>query len=109
MATVHEEVQDYYGKQLEKSEDLKLSVRYLDMSNYPLDPAKIAQGTDFKVEVIVGPEFLTGSSRLKAGTAQKLILNMISTISMILDGHVRGNKIHQKRIRLYVFDGKRSF
>ena len=48
---------------------------------------------DFKIEVIVGPEFLTGSSRLKAGTAQKLILNMISTISMILDGHVRGNKM----------------
>jgi len=43
--------------------------------------------------VIVGPEFVTGSSRLKAGTSQKLILNMISTISMILLGHVRGNKM----------------
>jgi len=53
----------------------------------------LSKYADFKVEVIVGPEFLTGSSRLKAGTAQKLILNMISTISMILDGHVRGNKM----------------
>ena len=53
----------------------------------------LSKFSDFKIEVIVGPEFLTGSSRLKAGTAQKLILNMISTISMILDGHVRGNKM----------------
>ena len=53
----------------------------------------VAKYADFKIEVIVGPEFLTGSSRLKAGTAQKLILNMISTISMILDCHVRGNKM----------------
>ena len=53
----------------------------------------LSEYADFKIEVIVGPEFLTGSSRLKAGTAQKLILNMISTISMILDGHVRGNKM----------------
>ncbi len=48
---------------------------------------------DYKIEVVVGPEFITGSSRLKAGTAQKLILNMISTISMIVDGHVVGNKM----------------
>ena len=53
----------------------------------------VSEYADFKIEVIVGPEFLTGSSRLKAGTAQKLILNMISTISMILDGHVKGNKM----------------
>ena len=53
----------------------------------------LSKYADHKIEVIVGPEFLTGSSRLKAGTAQKLILNMISTISMILDGHVRGNKM----------------
>ena len=57
------------------------------------EDSPLAQYADFKVEVVVGPEFLTGSSRLKAGTAQKLILNMISTISMILDGHVRGNKM----------------
>ena len=53
----------------------------------------LSKYANYKIEVIVGPEFLTGSSRLKAGTAQKLILNMISTISMILDGHVRGNKM----------------
>jgi len=53
----------------------------------------LSEHSDHKIEVIVGPEFLTGSSRLKAGTSQKLILNMISTISMILLGHVRGNKM----------------
>ena len=53
----------------------------------------LSEHSDHKIEVIVGPEFVTGSSRLKAGTAQKLILNMVSTISMILLGHVRDNKI----------------
>lgn len=53
----------------------------------------LSEYSDHKIEVIVGPEFVTGSSRLKAGTSQKLILNMISTISMILIGHVRGNKM----------------
>ncbi|MFC5044622.1 N-acetylmuramic acid 6-phosphate etherase [Aquimarina hainanensis] len=47
----------------------------------------------FPVTVIVGPEFLTGSSRMKAGTAQKLILNMISTSTMIQLGRVKGNKM----------------
>ena len=45
------------------------------------------------VAVIVGPEFITGSSRMKAGTAQKMILNMISTSVMIQLGHVKGNKM----------------
>jgi N-acetylmuramic acid 6-phosphate etherase len=45
------------------------------------------------VEVVVGPEFVTGSSRMKAGTAQKLILNMISTTAMIQLGKVEGNKM----------------
>ncbi|MGY8923104.1 MAG: N-acetylmuramic acid 6-phosphate etherase [Flavobacteriales bacterium] len=49
--------------------------------------------SDFPVEVIVGPEFVTGSSRMKAGTAQKLILNMITTSTMIQLGHVKGNKM----------------
>ena len=49
--------------------------------------------SDFPVEVIVGPEFITGSSRMKAGTAQKLILNMITTSTMIQLGHVKGNKM----------------
>jgi N-acetylmuramic acid 6-phosphate etherase len=47
----------------------------------------------YPVEVVVGPEFVTGSSRMKAGTAQKLVLNMISTATMIQLGHVKGNKM----------------
>ena len=47
----------------------------------------------YPIEVIVGPEVITGSSRMKAGTAQKLILNMISSSVMIKLGHVEGNKM----------------
>jgi N-acetylmuramic acid 6-phosphate etherase len=47
----------------------------------------------FPIVVIVGPEFVTGSSRMKAGTAQKLVLNMISTTTMIQLGKVKGNKM----------------
>lgn len=47
----------------------------------------------FPVEVVVGPEFVTGSSRMKAGTAQKLVLNMITTTTMIQLGHIKGNKM----------------
>ena len=53
--------------------------------------AEISKHADFPIEVDAGPEFLTGSTRLKAGTAQKLILNMISTISMIGIGKVFNN------------------
>jgi N-acetylmuramic acid 6-phosphate etherase len=53
----------------------------------------LAAASDFPVEVIVGPEFVTGSTRMKAGTAQKLILNMISTSVMIKLGKVLGNKM----------------
>lgn len=45
------------------------------------------------IEVVVGPEFVTGSSRMKSGTAEKMILNMISTTVMIRLGHVRGNRM----------------
>jgi N-acetylmuramic acid 6-phosphate etherase len=55
--------------------------------------APLASVSDFPIEVIVGPEFLTGSSRMKAGTAQKLILNMITTATMIQLGRVKGNKM----------------
>ncbi len=55
--------------------------------------APIAQYADFPVEVIVGPEFVTGSTRMKAGTAQKLVLNMISTTAMIQLGRVLDNKM----------------
>lgn len=47
----------------------------------------------YPIEIIVGPEFVTGSSRMKAGTAQKLVLNMITTTTMIKLGHVEGNKM----------------
>ncbi len=47
----------------------------------------------YPIEVVVGPEFVTGSSRMKAGTAQKLVLNMITTSTMIQLGHVKGNKM----------------
>lgn len=48
---------------------------------------------DFPIEVVVGPEFVTGSTRMKSGTAQKLVLNMISTAVMIQIGRVEGNKM----------------
>lgn len=53
----------------------------------------LAQTAQLPIEVVVGPEFVTGSSRMKAGTAQKLVLNMISTATMIQLGRVKGNKM----------------
>ena len=53
----------------------------------------LSQTAKFPIEVVVGPEFVTGSSRMKAGTAQKLVLNMISTATMIQLGKVKGNKM----------------
>ena len=53
----------------------------------------LGREVDFPVEVVVGPEFVTGSTRMKAGTAQKLVLNMISTSVMIRLGKVKGNKM----------------
>lgn len=53
----------------------------------------LAAQADFPVVAVVGPEFVTGSTRMKAGTAQKLILNMISTSIMIQLGRVKGNKM----------------
>jgi len=53
----------------------------------------IATEAQYPVEVITGPEFLTGSTRMKAGTAQKLVLNMLSTTVMIQLGRVKGNKM----------------
>lgn len=55
--------------------------------------APMLEHTDYPIVAVVGPEFVTGSTRLKAGTAQKLILNMISTSIMIKLGHVKGNKM----------------
>ncbi len=55
--------------------------------------SKIAEVAEFPIEAIVGPEFVTGSTRLKAGTAQKMILNMVTTTIMIKLGRVKGNKM----------------
>lgn len=53
----------------------------------------LAAEVEIPIEVVVGPEFVTGSTRMKSGTAQKLVLNMISTTSMIKLGRVKGNKM----------------
>jgi N-acetylmuramic acid 6-phosphate etherase len=53
----------------------------------------LASASQFPIEVVVGPEFVTGSTRMKAGTAQKLVLNMISTSLMIKLGRVKGNRM----------------
>ena len=53
----------------------------------------LAKAADIAVETIVGPEFVTGSTRMKSGTAQKMILNMISTTLMICLGRIRGNRM----------------
>lgn len=58
----------------------------------------LAAVAKFAVEVIVGPEFVTGSTRMKAGTAQKLVLNMLSTSLMIKLGRVKGNKMVDMRL-----------
>ncbi|MEO0469137.1 MAG: N-acetylmuramic acid 6-phosphate etherase [Bacteroidota bacterium] len=55
--------------------------------------APLSQAVDYPIEAVVGPEFVTGSTRMKAGTAQKLILNMISTSVMVKLGRVKGNKM----------------
>ena len=53
----------------------------------------LAEAADYPIETIVGPEFVTGSSRMKSGTAQKMVLNMISTTLMIRMGRVEGNRM----------------
>lgn len=55
--------------------------------------APILEFADYPIVAEVGPEFVTGSTRMKAGTAQKMILNMISTSLMIVRGHIKGNKM----------------
>ena len=53
----------------------------------------LAEAAAYSIETIVGPEFVTGSSRMKSGTAQKMVLNMISTSLMIRLGRVKGNRM----------------
>jgi N-acetylmuramic acid 6-phosphate etherase len=55
--------------------------------------SELSKEVDYPIEVVVGPEFVTGSTRMKSGTAQKLVLNMISTSTMIKLGRVKGNKM----------------
>jgi len=55
--------------------------------------SKLSEVAKFPIEVVVGPEFVTGSTRMKSGTAQKLVLNMISTAVMIKLGRVKGNRM----------------
>lgn len=57
------------------------------------EDSALATESEIPIVAVVGPEFVTGSTRMKAGTATKLILNMISTSVMILTGHVQGNKM----------------
>jgi len=63
--------------------------------------SELGKHVDYPVEVVVGPEFVTGSTRMKAGTAQKLVLNMISTATMIKLGRVRGNKMVDMQLTNY--------
>jgi N-acetylmuramic acid 6-phosphate etherase len=61
------------------------------IANNPGSP--LTDVADFPIEIAVGPEFVTGSTRMKSGTSQKLVLNMISTAVMILLGRVEDNKM----------------
>ena len=61
------------------------------ITNNPGSP--LATNSDIPIEIVVGPEFVTGSTRMKSGTSQKLVLNMISTALMIRIGRVKGNKM----------------
>ena len=68
--------------------------------NSPLSAA-----SNFPIEVVVGPEFITGSTRMKSGTAQKLVLNMISTTVMIKLGRIKDNKmVHMQLTNQKLFD-----
>lgn len=74
---------------LEKCKELGILTG--SITNNPGSPLAIV--ADFPVEVEVGPEFVTGSTRMKSGTSQKLVLNMISTALMIQLGRVEDNKM----------------
>ncbi|MGI9139113.1 MAG: N-acetylmuramic acid 6-phosphate etherase [Sediminibacterium sp.] len=65
----------------------------------------ISAYANFPIEVVVGPEFVTGSTRMKSGTAQKMVLNMISTSVMIKLGRIKGNKmVHMQLTNQKLFD-----
>lgn len=73
-----------------KAANIKKMVTGCIVCNSGSPVAAVAQ---YPVEVVTGPEFLTGSTRMKAGTAQKMVLNMLSTSVMIQLGRVKGNKM----------------
>lgn len=66
----------------------------------------VAAEAQYPVEVVVGPEFVTGSTRMKSGTAQKLVLNMISTTVMIRLGRVKGNKMFDMQLTNHKLVGR---
>jgi N-acetylmuramic acid 6-phosphate etherase len=66
----------------------------------------VAAEAKYPIEVIVGPEFVTGSTRMKSGTAQKLVLNMISTSVMIRLGRVKGNKMFDMQLTNHKLVGR---
>ncbi|MBC7745639.1 MAG: N-acetylmuramic acid 6-phosphate etherase [Flavobacterium sp.] len=70
------------------------------------EDSPVAAAAKFPVEVIVGPEFVTGSTRMKSGTAQKLVLNMISTSVMIRLGRVKGNKMFDMQLSNHKLFGR---
>lgn len=72
-------------------ESRKNGILTASISSNPDSP--IAQEAKIQIEMIVGPEFVTGSSRMKSGTGQKMILNMITTATMIKLGRVKGNRM----------------
>lgn len=74
---------------LKKAQENNIITGSITCSNDSL----ISKEANFPIELVVGPEFLTGSTRMKAGTSQKLVLNMISTSVMIQLGKVKGNKM----------------
>ena len=74
---------------LKKAKENNIITGSISCSNDSL----ISKEADYAIELVVGPEFLTGSTRMKAGTSQKLVLNMISTSVMIQLGRVKGNKM----------------
>ncbi len=79
----------YVISALEKCNENKIITGCITCNNN----SPLSQVSKYPIEVVVGPEFVTGSSRMKAGTAQKLVLNMITTSTMIQLGHVKGNKM----------------
>lgn len=79
----------YVIEALKKCNELNITTACITCN----EGSPLANVAKFPIVPIVGPEFITGSSRMKAGTAQKLILNMISTTVMIKLGHVKGNKM----------------